>query len=82
MLTQTGNPPKHPDNTLARARTLLYVVIYPRFPYPPNFLPLLSNYYRYRNCSNTSTAVKTNAAGINTISYPNSGILRFSNLRI
>lgn len=39
----TGNPPKHPDTILATAKTLLYVLISPRFPPPLNLLALLSN---------------------------------------
>lgn len=59
-----GSPPRQPAIVFAIAKTLVSVFTLPRSPPPPNLFPLLSNYYKYKNCSNKTTALKTSAAGI------------------
>ena len=60
-----GKPPRQPEIALERASTRLYLRISPRFPPPPNLFPLLSNSYKYKNCSKITIKVITKEAGIN-----------------
>lgn len=55
MFMQIGNPPKQPDIILATAKTFVSVVISPNEPSFLYLFPLLSNSYKYKNCSKMIT---------------------------
>jgi hypothetical protein len=66
---QIGKPPKNPEMMLANPNTFDYCYVSPKVPSPKYRFPLLSNYYRYRNCSKIKTTLITAAEGTNVINF-------------
>lgn len=74
---QIGSPPKQPEIKLATASVLVSVVISPKFPSFLYRFPLLSNYSKYKNCSNISTTASMIELGMTYTSSFNVGCLIF-----
>lgn len=64
MLTQTGNPPRHPEMRLATASILVSLLTSPKVPSPAYIRPLLSNYSIKINCSKRIVIARIIAEGM------------------